>query len=95
MIHEILHALGFYHHFQRHDRDEYVRVNWDNINGGEKGGAASRNFHKKDQFKTDHFMSWDFLSIMNHGYTERDTIGKTKCQCQNSDMFCLIPPRSY
>lgn len=29
--HELLHSLGFVHEFSRSDRDQFFRVNWDNI----------------------------------------------------------------
>ena len=35
IVHEIAHSLGFFHEHSRPDRDQYVSVLWDNIEGGE------------------------------------------------------------
>ena len=35
IVHEIAHSLGFFHEHSRPDRDEYVHINLDNVEGGE------------------------------------------------------------
>ncbi|KAI4885801.1 hypothetical protein NFI96_013793, partial [Prochilodus magdalenae] len=60
--HELLHALGFYHEQSRSDRDDYVRIWWDQIIEGKE-----HNFNKyDDSFITDLNTPYDYESIMHY-----------------------------
>ncbi|XP_051959957.1 hatching enzyme 1.2-like [Xyrauchen texanus] len=60
--HELLHSLGFYHEHTRSDRDQYVRINWENI-----PQASANNFEKKDTNNLN--TPYDYTSIMHYGRT--------------------------
>nr|BAA20403.1 choriolysin L [Oryzias latipes] len=60
--HELLHALGFYHEHTRSDRDQHVKINWENIIKD-----FTHNFDKND---TDNLGTpYDYGSIMHYGRT--------------------------
>ncbi|XP_047244792.1 low choriolytic enzyme-like [Girardinichthys multiradiatus] len=59
--HELLHALGFYHEHTCNDLDQYVRINWENVQD-----YFLHNFKKMD---TDNFSPYDYSSVMQYGKT--------------------------
>jgi len=90
-VHEMMHALGFYHEQSRDDRDRYVTVNGSNITSGN-----AHNFRKYNQSWHHYFWpegrnmgSYDYGSIMHYG---RTAFGKPKPG--GGQMTTIVPKRS-
>jgi len=63
--HEFLHALGVWHQQSRSDRDEYVKINEDNVIDG-----RGHNFDRYTPSLINHFnLPYDFGSVMHYGGT--------------------------
>lgn len=61
IIHEIGHALGFWHEQNRLDRDDYVSINFDNVSS-----AYKHNFTQHPDSSVN-LGSYDYGSIMHYG----------------------------
>ena len=62
ITHEILHAAGIHHEQSRPDRDEYVKIHWNNISDG-----AESNFQKLPLGYIFDHTPYDYNSIMHYG----------------------------
>ncbi|KHN70807.1 Zinc metalloproteinase nas-13 [Toxocara canis] len=65
IVHEFMHALGFFHEQARADRDSYVTVHWENIAPG-----LESQFQKQSLSVIDHLgTQYDYDSIMHYETT--------------------------
>ncbi|TMW47783.1 hypothetical protein DOY81_007121 [Sarcophaga bullata] len=63
VIHEMLHALGFFHQHSASNRDDYVKIFRQNIQDGRESS-----FNKFDSsFITDFGVGYDYSSVMHYG----------------------------
>ncbi|XP_041972189.1 zinc metalloproteinase nas-13-like [Aricia agestis] len=62
VLHELLHAVGFFHEQSRPERDDFVTINYNNIKFG-----AENNFKKADPKEVDGYkVSYDYNSVMHY-----------------------------
>ena len=61
VLHELMHAVGFWHEHSRWDRDKYIRFFWNNIDGGK----SNKNY--KIQSENSLIGEYDVCSIMHYG----------------------------
>lgn len=65
IIHEFIHALGFYHMQSATERDEYVRIAWENIQAGTENNFATYGADRINQFQ----VPYDYGSVMHYSRT--------------------------
>ncbi len=61
VIHELLHAIGFHHEQNRPDRDNFIKVNYENISPD-----MAYNFDKMISGVTTQGFPYDYNSIMHY-----------------------------
>ncbi|XP_065058941.1 hatching enzyme 1.2-like [Rhopilema esculentum] len=62
VIHEMMHAIGFFHEQSRRDRDNYVKIYWNNISSNMK---FNFNMYRQGQADT-HNEPYDKQSVMHY-----------------------------
>lgn len=62
VIHELMHAIGFYHQHSAADRDDFIKINWENIRK-----SRTHNFKKYDEsVVTNYNVTYDYESVMHY-----------------------------
>ncbi|CAH2089069.1 unnamed protein product [Euphydryas editha] len=65
IVHEMLHTIGFHHMQNTYNRDDYVKIVWENIEKGMEG-----NFEKySNNTVTDFGVPYDYESVMHYQET--------------------------
>ncbi|XP_019635478.1 PREDICTED: zinc metalloproteinase nas-31-like [Branchiostoma belcheri] len=65
IVHELMHAVGFWHEHSRPDRDTWVEILWNNIIKDEK-----HNFNKRTEDESSTLdLPYDYGSVMHYGNT--------------------------
>jgi len=91
VMHELMHAAGFWHEQSRADRDSHIKINWHNIIKG-----MEYNFLKYDLNKINHLNAdYDTCSVMHYGAyafskgrkPTIEAIKKGKCKLGQRDGF--------
>lgn len=77
LLHELGHALAFYHEQSRTDRDLYVRIEWNNISQTQCDGSCTPQFTTRPL--SGKFGPYDYGSIMHYGQCDF-----TCCRFQDS-----------
>jgi len=71
IVHEFMHAVGFFHMQSATERDEYVEIVWDKIQTGTEG-----NFNTyAANVITNHVVEYDYGSVMHYSRTAFSTDG--------------------
>ncbi|CAK8684129.1 unnamed protein product [Clavelina lepadiformis] len=62
IIHEFMHAIGFWHEHSRGDRDEHIEIKWENIKADRE-----HNFEKRTSAWDSFSSPYDYESVMHYG----------------------------
>ncbi len=90
ILHEIAHAIGFWHEQSRPDRDSYVTVHWNNI---ERKSSGFYQFLKRKDYSIDYQGSeYDYSSIMH--YPEQ-AFSKSNCRGKGCITMSVRNPTVY
>lgn len=75
--HEMMHALGFWHEQSRYDRDDYVKINYENIDEKYKS-----QFNKRERLEY-YGQSYDYNSVLHYYSTAFSINGKPTIEATN------------
>ena len=88
IVHELLHCLGFFHEHIRPDRNLFVQINCNNVQGGCTGDIFNDNFVIPGDAST--YGTYDFDSVMHYG--QCDFSNGMNCPTDGTQTIIVLPP---
>lgn len=77
IVHELMHALGFFHEQSRKDRDDYIKINYENMQPG------MENQFRKETNERYFYTKYDLDSVMQYGNYIFSANGKPVIEARN------------
>lgn len=90
VIHELIHALGFYHMQSHPERDNYVKINFDNMDIKNVGNFVTLQQSLVSGYRT----PYDYYSIMHYGPYYFSKNGRPTILPVEEDKFSIIGQRN-
>ena len=91
IVHELLHALGFYHEQSRADRGTFIQVNCTNVQGGCGGSIFNVNFTIAGDSTAYGYYDFDSLMHYDECSFSIDCPAGATCACTNK-VITVLPP---
>ena len=87
VLHELMHAAGFLHEQSRSDRDQYVRINYDNVQSGRENNFRRENTNNLNA-------AYDYCSIMHYSAYAFSNNGQPTISVLRDTGDCVIGQQS-
>lgn len=94
IVHELQHCLGFFHEHTRPDRNTFVQINCNNVQGGCGGTTFNNNFVVPGDASAYGYYDFDSLQHYDQCSFSIDCAAGATCNCVNTVMTVLTPNQS-
>ncbi|CAF3988560.1 unnamed protein product [Rotaria sordida] len=83
VMHEFMHALGFWHEQSRPDRDDYITIDFNNVQSGKEHNFNKYSFEVTDTLN----LPYDYNSVMHYSKTAFSMNGRPTIITKDPDVW--------